>query len=111
MTFRLIVTSRAHGDINRNADWWAVEHSLEQAFKWADAVYDQLESLLQFPQGHSLSLENDDFPYEIRDKLVGSGSRRRYRAVFTVRGDEVFVLAVRAGEEVRLTPDDVEVVG
>ena len=56
-------------------------------------------------------MENDEFPYEIRDKLVGLGSRRRYRAVFTVKEAEVFVLAVRACEEDRLTPDDVEVVG
>ena len=111
MKFRLTVTSRAHDDINRNADWWAAKHSLEQALKWADAVYDQLESVLQFPKSHSLSLENGEFPYEIRDKLVGLGSRPRYRAVFTVRGDEIFVLAVRAGQEDRLTPDDVEVVG
>jgi plasmid stabilization system protein ParE len=108
MKFRLNVTLRARGDIDRNADWWTDHHSLEQALTWADAVYDQLESLRDFPESHSLSLENEEFPYEIRDKLVGLGSRPRYRAVFTIKSDEVFVLTVRAGEEDRLTPDDVD---
>ena len=54
-----------------------------------------------------LAAENDEFPYEIRDKLVGLGPRPGYRAVFTIKGDEVFVLTVRAAEQDRLTTDDV----
>ena len=61
-----------------------------------------------FPESHSLSAENDNFPYEIRDQLVGLGSRPRYRAVFTIKDDEVFVLSVRAGEEDHLTLGDME---
>lgn len=57
---------------------------------------------------HSLSAENEEFDYEIRDKLVGLGIRSRYRAIFTIEDDEVFVLAVRAGEQDRLTTDDVD---
>jgi hypothetical protein len=34
----------------------------------------QLKSLTTFPESHGLSPENDDFPYEIRDKVVGLGS-------------------------------------
>lgn len=43
-----------------------------------------------------------------RYKLVGLGSRPRYRAVFTVQDDQVFVLVVRAAEEDRLTTDDID---
>lgn len=75
---------------------------------WSDSIYDQLESLIEQPESYGLSVENDLFPYEIRDKLVGLGSRLRYRAIFTIRDDEVFVLALRAGEEDRLSPDDIE---
>jgi plasmid stabilization system protein ParE len=81
---------------------------VDQALKWSDAIYDQIESLAEFPESHALSVENDDFPYEIRDKLVGLGRRRRYRAVFAIQEDRVLVLAVRAVEEDRLAPDDVE---
>ncbi len=48
MTFRVIVLPKARSDIDRNAD---------------------------FPESNALSAENNDFPYEIRDKLVGLGSR------------------------------------
>jgi plasmid stabilization system protein ParE len=108
MKYRLTVTPRAKDDIDRNANWWADHHSIEQALKWSDAVYDQLESLRDFPENRSLSAENDEFDYEIRDKFVGLGTRPGYRAIFTIKGDEVFVLTVRAGEQDRLTPDHVD---
>ena len=107
MTLRVIILPQARGDIDRNADWWADHHSVEQAMRWSDAIYDQLETLCDFPDGHALAAENDDFPYEIRDRFVGLGSRSRYRAVFTIKGNEVLVLTVRAAEQDRLTPDDV----
>mgnify|MGYP000615313655 CR=1 FL=1 len=50
--------------------------------------------------------ENDDLLFELRDRLVGLGSRRSYRAVFTIRGDTVFVLRVRPAAEQRLHPLD-----
>ncbi len=108
MTFRLTILPRAHRDIDRNAEWWADHHSLQEGIVWADTIYDQIETLRDFPEAHALSAENAEFPYEIRDKLVGLGSRRRYRAVFTIKGDELFVLTVRAAEEDRMTPDDVD---
>lgn len=46
------------------------------------------------PESHGLSLENDDFSNEIRDRLIGIGSRPSYRAVFTIRDETVSVLAV-----------------
>ena len=53
-------------------------------------MHEQLKTLADFPERHGLSAENDEFPYEIRDKLLGTGSRPSYRAVFTIRGDTVF---------------------
>ena len=105
MKYRLIVMPRARGDINRNADWWADHYSTEQALKWSDAVYDQIESVCEFPKSHPMSRDNDKFAYELREKLVGLGSRPSYRAIFTVKGDKVFVLTVRAAEQDRAADD------
>ena len=107
MKFRVPILPQARGDVDRNADWWADHHSVEQALRWSDAIYGQLETLRDFPDSHSLAAENDQFPYEIREKLVGLGSRPGYRAVFTIKDDEVFVLTVRAAEQDRLRTDDV----
>ncbi len=76
--------------------------------RWADSVYDQIETLADFPESNGLSAENDEFPYEIRDKLIGLGSRSGYRAVFTIKDDTVYVLAVRRGAENSILPSDVE---
>ncbi len=45
------------------------------ALQWSDVVYDQIETLAESPESNGLSAENDEFPYEIRDKLIGLGSR------------------------------------
>jgi hypothetical protein len=60
--------------------------------RWDDTVYVQIETLADFPESNGLSAENDEFPYEIRDKLLGLGSRLGYRAVFTIKADTVYVL-------------------
>ena len=106
MTFDLQITQQAQEDITRNAAWWAENHSLEEALAWYDAVYEQLDSLTQFPESHALAREDSLFDYEIRELLVG-GKRRTYRAIFTVVKTEVRVLTVRRGAQRAVTPDDV----
>ena len=46
-----------------------------------------------------------DFHYEIRDLLIGLASRPSYRAVFTIQGRRVCVLAIRRSAEDRLLPE------
>ena len=106
MTFWLNVTNQARDDVTRNAAWWAENHSLDEALKWYDSVYEQLNKLLANPEGHGFAAENDAFPYDLREKLVG-GKKRTYRAVFTVIGTEVRVLTVRRAAQRAITPDDV----
>lgn len=106
MTYRLNITTNARDDITRNAAWWAEHHSLDQALQWYDLVYEQLGELLEFPESYGLSVENGDFPYELREKLVGLGRRRTYRAIFTIAGSEIRVLAVRRAAQDTFTPDD-----
>lgn len=108
MKFRVSILPQARRDIDRNADWWAEHHSVEQALQWSDAVYDQLETLAEFPERNGLSAENGEFHYVIRDIFVGLGSRRGYRAVFTIKGNTVFVLSVRRAAQDTLRPSDVE---
>lgn len=109
MTYRVIILPQAHADIDRNADWWAHHHSLEQAQRWCEAIYNQLESLRQFPASYSRSPENNDFPVELRDKRIGLGSRPDYRAVFTIQDQTVTVLAVLRLSQDRLRPDESDI--
>ncbi|HVX59111.1 MAG TPA: type II toxin-antitoxin system RelE/ParE family toxin [Pirellulales bacterium] len=81
---------------------------MEQAVRWFETVHAQLRSLADFPERNAAAAESDDFPYEIRDKLLGLGSRRGYRAVFTIRDAQVYVLTVRRASQDALRPEDVD---
>ena len=60
------------------------------------------------PTSHTLSHENDDFPYEIRDMLFGLSGKRTHRAVFTIIGKRIVILTVRHHSQDRISPVDVE---
>jgi len=109
MSFQLAIADEAHADISRNASWWAAHHSYEQASRWKDAVYEQLETLYTFPERHPLAPENAEFPFDIREKPVGLGSRPSYRAVFTIQENVVLVLTVQRGAQDALRPEDIGV--
>jgi plasmid stabilization system protein ParE len=108
MKYAVTILPRADADIERNARWWTEHHDVDQAVRWFFAVRSQILSLEEFPESHALSVENDEFSCELREKLVGLGSRPSYRAVFTVRDNAVHVLAVLRAAQDRLQPGDVE---
>ena len=106
MTIKLVITERAHQDIERNAVWWAQNHSLDQAVLWQATVYDQLESILLMPESYPLVREADAIGEPLRQRIVGLG-RGGYRAVFRITGDAVQVLTIRRGAQSDLSPIDV----
>lgn len=108
MTFRVMLLPRAEADIEANAHWWATHHSVDQAAHWFDAMHEQLKLLAHFPERNGLSAENDEFPYEIRDKLLGVGPHPSYRAIFTIKDDAVYVLTVRRSAQDVVRPSEVE---
>lgn len=106
MKYTVSILPQAESDLERNARWWAEHHSVELAAKWLHEVRAQILSLSELPESKAVSPENGGFPYEIRDKLLGLGSRPSHRAVFTIRDDTVFVLTVRHAAQDRLRTDD-----
>ncbi len=106
--YQVVVTPNAEEDIERNARWWAEHHSLGQALRWIEVVEEQLQALATLPEAHSTAPENNDYSFEIREKLVGLGSRPGYRAIYAIRDDSVFVLAVRRGAQGRVDPGELD---
>jgi len=106
MKYAVFVTDQAESDLDRNAIWWADRYSVEQAISWLAEVWKQIESLEQMPERFSVAPENEAFEYEIRQMLVGLGSRPGYRAIYTITDDRVIVLAVRRGAEDELIAED-----
>jgi hypothetical protein len=108
MKYRVVLHPFVVEDIRRNAVWWAEHHSSEEAVEWFDYAFASLESLEEFPASQPLAMENEDFPYELRNLLFGFGSRPSYRALFTVRDDVVHVLTVQYGAQNVVRPPDID---
>ncbi|REJ90573.1 MAG: hypothetical protein DWQ34_17020 [Planctomycetota bacterium] len=58
MKFSVSILPQARRDTDRNVDWWAENHSVEEALRWSDAVCDQISTLAELPESHGLSAEN-----------------------------------------------------
>ncbi|HTQ39459.1 MAG TPA: type II toxin-antitoxin system RelE/ParE family toxin [Pirellulales bacterium] len=91
------MTSRAKLQLVDAARWWATHRSAEQAARWLDGFEQSLAQLSNDPERHPLARENDlyDLPYTVRQLLYGIGARATHRAVFEIREDTVYVIAIR----------------
>jgi hypothetical protein len=105
---KMLISSRAVLDIQRNADWWAAQHSRLQAAEWFYCVYDQLDAIGSSPLSYGLSSENGMFPFEVRDALIGLGNRKSYRAIFGVHEDHLTVYRVLRAAEGTIDAFDLE---
>ena len=74
---------------------------------WLDAVQSQLQSIVDSPDSHSLSAKKDNFPHVIRKRLIVLGSCPRYRPVFALKNETVYVLTVLDSEQNRLSEGNV----
>lgn len=99
MKFELAIREEAHTNILRNAVWWSDHHSLSKAEEWMTEVYRQIEDLRTMPERHGLARENSEFPFDLRQKLVGLGPRPSYRVLFRVTENLVEVLTFLAAEQ------------
>jgi plasmid stabilization system protein ParE len=107
MNLPVVLSPKASASLHEFAQWWAANRSLEQAQRWYDGFIAALEALGGNPHRGGLARENRRFSYEIRELLYGVGSHPTHRAVYTVRPDMIFVLAIRHAAQDDLTVDDV----
>jgi len=56
------------------------------------------------PEQHGVAPKNGKIPFEIRQMIVGLGTKPSYRAIYTIQDDEVLILAVRRGSRDEFTP-------
>jgi len=106
MKYLVVLTDRAHADLEAAHSWWAENRSREQAEKWYNKFADAIESLADQPERFTLSYESSQFPFPIRDLRFGIGKRSTHRAVFTIRNDMVLVLSIRHLAQRAITPDE-----
>ena len=107
MSFRVVITEQAEREWQSAFDWWTEHRSKRQADRWYAGMANAIADLSANAELYSRSRERDRFVFEIRDLLFGLVRRPTHRAVFTIRGDEVVVLAVRHLAQRDLVPGDI----
>lgn len=110
MNFRVRLTTAAEVDFERRLNALA-ERSPGAAARLNDRFEEALFRLRDFPLSCGLAHENPRFAEELRHLLFGTHPKRRYRAPFTVRGDEVVILAIQAPGERPIEPGDITTEG
>lgn len=104
MTFRVIVTEKAKGDL-RHYFSVAAEHAPETAARWLDRFEASLQTLSSNPERCATAPEDDLVDQTIRQLFVGKRTGR-YRVLFTIMGDDVVVLHIRRGTMDRAMKED-----
>lgn len=102
MTYRFEISDQARADAD-GAYAWIAERSPEQAERWYQGLFKQIEILTCHPLLCPVAAENDKFPEEIRVMLYGK-RQNTYRIIFTIRDDTVVVLYVRHGARDEIEP-------
>jgi plasmid stabilization system protein ParE len=93
MAFQVKVTKSAELQIE-TAYLWLKKRNPTHADEWFKGLMNAIASLQEKPRRCSLATENEVFSEEIRQLLYGK-SRNRYRVLFTIRAEIVYVLFVR----------------
>ncbi len=107
MRYKVHVSARAIRDLESSRDYLA-QHAPETVEQWYSAILDSLNTLENDPHRWSLAPESARFPFELRQLMIRSKSRKANRALFVVLGDQVRVLAVRRPGQPLVTQRDIE---
>lgn len=105
MSFRVRLAASAAADFEQRLGTVA-ERSTTVARRLNDQFEKALFRLRDFPLSCGLAYENPSFSEELRHLLFGIRPKRKYRALFVVRDDEVVILAIRAPGEKPVKPEE-----
>jgi hypothetical protein len=78
----------------------------ETADRWYLSVVEALLALETNPASRAIAPEDSAFPFELRQLLIRTKSRHANRALFTIVGNEVRVLAIRRPGQPLITAAD-----
>jgi plasmid stabilization system protein ParE len=101
-SYRVELTDKALVDAGE-AYFWINEQSEVVALRWYEGLMKAFLSLEKNPLRHPPAPENVFFEEEIRQLVYG-----KYRVLFTVEGETVYVLRVRHSAREYLKPEDEE---
>jgi plasmid stabilization system protein ParE len=107
MNFRVHQTPQAEADIERLYGSIAKRRGFDVADQWYEVYTKALERVRTMPLSCGIAYENPRFSEEVRCLLFWIHRKRKFRALFVVRDDEVVILTVRAPGERDVSSDDI----
>jgi plasmid stabilization system protein ParE len=107
---RVVLTARALQQLSDSSRWWAENRSAEQALRWLTGFEAAIAGIADRPERFPLARENHfaDLPYPLRQLVYGLGKRPTHRAVYEVRDQTVYIVAIRHLAQDDLSPEDLE---
>ena len=106
MTWTVTLTSHAEIQLYDAALWWAENRSTEQAVRWLDGFQEAIRQLSENADRWPPAPERDCLPFDARQLVFGLGRKPTHRAIFEIRGDQVFVHLIRHLAQDAITEDD-----
>src|SRR5262249_41981876 len=105
MTYRVIITPQAETDL-RTAYRYIQAHAPYAARGWITRDRRSAKSLAHRPESCPLAPEGVSFDEPIRELLFGTGNRGTYCFLFAVLDRTVYILHVRHGSMLPLSPTE-----
>lgn len=107
MRFSVHISRRAKEDI-RELSQWIAKHSRAGAFRWLDVLEEVVDRLAASADSYALAAESPSLPFPVHEVSFRTPKGRRYRALFSVDGNRVDVLCIRAPGQPPATSLDFE---
>ena len=104
MAFQVRTTKAAELQIE-TAYFWLKKRNSSYADAWFKGLMNAIASLQDKPRRCPLATENEVFSEEVRQLIYGK-SRNRYRVLFTIRENIVYILFVRHTSQALLAEED-----
>jgi len=102
MSYKVEITEKAQEEM-REATRWIAQYSPEKAALWHFELLEKADSLESSPARCPLAPESETHGKEIRHLIFG-----KYRILFTIEDETVYVLRVRHQAQDTLLPDEEE---
>jgi plasmid stabilization system protein ParE len=102
MSYKVEITGKAQEEM-REATRWIAQYSPERAALWHFEFLEKVDSLERSPARCSIAPESESHGKEIRHLIFG-----KYRILFSIEDETVYVLRLRHQAQDVLKPDDVE---
>lgn len=107
MRFRVFLTTSAKQNV-RGVLRWIQERSRSGAEAWYRRWQRVLKDLGESADTYGAAPEDDDHDESIRQVVFKTRRGLPYRALFVVRGKDVFVLHVRGPGQDLMSPDEID---